>query len=455
MTTCRSSSLLLLPLLLVLVGTLTPSVAHAQWLDFDDETATRLTLSVATTDEEEKDIAVGDLDRDGDTDMIVARKRPFSNDGARQDFLLMNEDGVLVDRTATLAPGFVTTPTDARDVIFVDVDGDTWLDVLFINTFEDQPRLYMNQGDTAEGVWGGLVDESSTRLPTITVDPLQFCAGWSGDVDGVNGVDLYLVNYDPGGLARDVLLINDGTGVFTDESETRLGARRNSAFGTGVEIHDIDGDNDLDVIKTSTLFDVSPWNDLGVFILYNDGTGNFPTWEKVPSNDPYMFTLADFDQNNALDIYVVDDNTDYLDLVTARVSGGPLTYDQRVHDTIARTGGFGGNAKTADVDGDGDMDLGLADVDVDIPPCNSAREFALLRNEGLASGDLTDPYTTSLDFHTNAYDFDFIDINSDGQLDLVLGLCTGYQVFVQPPDLPFVDGFESGDTMAWSLTVGN
>ena len=44
------------------------------WVTFTDETATRLVADtgVGLTDPEEKDYAIGDVDRDGDTDVLVA-----------------------------------------------------------------------------------------------------------------------------------------------------------------------------------------------------------------------------------------------------------------------------------------------------------------------------------------------------------------------------------------------
>jgi hypothetical protein len=99
------------------------------WLKFKDRTAQRLELSsVGIDDAEEKDIAVADFDLDGWDDVLVVRKTPFSNPGPQTDVLLMNEKGVLVDRTAEFAKGFDNNPTDARDVFVADFTGDGWPD---------------------------------------------------------------------------------------------------------------------------------------------------------------------------------------------------------------------------------------------------------------------------------------------------------------------------------------
>lgn len=439
--------------------------ASAQWVTFENEASTRLQLTeINTNDSEEKDIAVGDFDQDGWTDVVVARKRPFSTAGARVDVLLMNEQGTLVDRTADFAPEFITTPTDARDVVVADMDNDGWLDMIIVSTFGVQPQYYANLGEDGNGNWLGFENQSEARFPTITssdVVLLQFCAGWAGDLDGDGWKDFYFSNYNPGGAVRDVLFMNTGNGFFVNETEARLGNLRNSAFGTNVEFADLDSDGDLDIIKTSTLFGVSPWNSNGVFSLINDGTGNF-TWPgtSVGGNDPYMFRVADYNDDGRPDIYVVKDSQDRMYLRTS-ADGATPSY-QAITMTSPRTTGFGGNVKQVDIDNDGDLDLGVGPIDVDIANCGFSNDFALLRNPG--NGILEDPWAGNNDqnFHTNPHDIDFLDIDNDGCMDIFMGLCTGYRVFIQTSEGCGVtgpaadlngDGFVNGADIATLLSV--
>ena len=50
------------------------------WMTYANETATRLQSdpSVGVSDDREKDYIVGDLDMDGDDDLICVRKQPFT-----------------------------------------------------------------------------------------------------------------------------------------------------------------------------------------------------------------------------------------------------------------------------------------------------------------------------------------------------------------------------------------
>jgi hypothetical protein len=116
-------------------------------------------------------------------------------------------------------------------------------------------------------------------------------------------------------------------------------------------------------------------------------------------------------------------------------ANGPLSY-QASNVVSTHTADFGGDVKLGDGDGDTDLDVGVADVDVDIEPCqalNPARKFALLKNDG--TGGMWDPFTTDQNFHVNTWDFAFIDLNGDGCLDLFMGVCSGYKVFINttPP----------------------
>ncbi|MCH6551527.1 MAG: hypothetical protein IH804_05885, partial [Planctomycetes bacterium] len=68
------------------------------WVEFVDETSSRLVAdpSFGAQDTEEKDYAWGDVDNDGDIDLVVVRKVIGSNSGGKRNVLFLNEGGVLV-----------------------------------------------------------------------------------------------------------------------------------------------------------------------------------------------------------------------------------------------------------------------------------------------------------------------------------------------------------------------
>ena len=137
-----------LPPVVSVLGALlwTPTLVADTWPVYADETATRLIAdpSVGVSDVEEKDYAWGDVDQDGDVDLVVVRKQAFNTPGRFRNVLFMNEgiaeghgiNGVLVDRTSQYATdatdggqGFLDLTAD-RDVALVDVNDDGAVNVL-------------------------------------------------------------------------------------------------------------------------------------------------------------------------------------------------------------------------------------------------------------------------------------------------------------------------------------
>lgn len=441
-----------------LLFTLMSTSAFSQWLDFEDETEDRIVISTISdnenpnvVDDMEKDFLVADFDNDSFQDLVVVRKTPFSFEGAKTDLLLMNNgNGVLEDKTDVLAPEFLSDPTDARDAIIVDVNLDGWMDIFIVNTFQDQPKLYMNRGNDTDGDWLGLEDQTDTRLPVLTIDLIQFCAAISGDLTGDDYPEIYMVNYSQTGPVLDVLYINDGNGNFTEEAESRMGNLRTSSFGTATEFHDVDNDGDLDIIKCLGVGGgpVAPFNDQGLFTMFNNGNGTFTNFQRFPGQAPYMFTGSDLDDDGDLDFYVVDDFQDYVAYTGNIQVDQNVTYTQQMQNSD-RTDVWGGNVKMVDLDGDGDQDVTIASVDTDEPPCDTSedngqaggvRTFTLFENEDVFSGNIIDPYENQDNiWNIGNYDQDFIDINNDGLLDIILGACEGYMILIQQETLAVDD----------------
>ena len=335
-----------------------PAVSAA-WVDFVDETATRLVAAPGNGvgDQEEKSFSWGDLDLDGDIDLVVGRKQPWATTGKRTNVLFLNQEGVLTDRTADFATatdvpgdqGFLT-PTNDRDIKLVDVDLDGWLDVVTVTTLSDSdpkhvghPRIYKNLGCSAGGTaattcvtddWLGLRYEVS-RIPAMLsytgesgFNP-RFLAVSSGDVNADGYPDLWFSDHDlasqPAGADfNDKLLFNQGAsnpGFFVDvTAEFFLGLVPGagtpfpvSALGSSSAIVDMNDDDQIDIVKVTALSAPSY-----VGIAYNN-EGTFDTYDNVYQNAAYYMSVADLNHDDLMDLVITDEGLDrYLLMVTGR-----------------------------------------------------------------------------------------------------------------------------------------
>ena len=494
----RANQLISLSALSLLAAGLSTG-AHAQWVNYTNQTASRLVAhpTLIVNDNLEKDFAIGDFDKDGDEDLICVRKFPGSIQGGFSNILFMNEGGVLVDRTQQLGSAAdiggslgLLDPTNDRDVIAIDVDNDGWLDLVTATTMSDhvsttlgQPRIYRNLGDDANGSWLGFRFESG-RIPTMlamsgAVANPRFCALAVGDFNGDGFVDLFFTDYDtpetsgtvcidlnmdgdtndpgecqqsPGEPANldfnNKLLYNRGTenpGVFFDTMTTRMtAAQLDSAFGNAAAAADMNGDGKLDIVRVNTL-----GGGQNVATIYSrpDGLGNsFLGPDAAYGGAPYNMDVGDINGDGRMDILVVDDGQDR---VVLNNGNGPDGFADFTTFVVADSiGEFGNTARLVDLDNDGRLDAIICDVDADLPPfCpSSGRRTKIYRNTGVVGPNLLDEQGTVLPVAnlSSVYDIAPIDINGDGWLDLVVGRCGGIDVFMNQPPIFITFAYPNG-----------
>jgi hypothetical protein len=470
-----------------------------QWVTFQNETSTRLVAAsnLVVNDNLEKSIVKGDFNRDGWMDVAVARKFPGSIQGGFRNILFMNENGVLVDRTEDYATasdvpgdqGFLE-PTNDRDVLAIDVNLDGWLDLVTSTTMSDQvstllgqPRVYINLGNDGNGEWLGFRFEDA-RIPELkakngsTANP-RFCDFGFGDVTGDGYPDLFFADYDtpetsgtvcidlnqngntsdPGECQQspaetpskdfdNKLLINDGNGFFVDSTTTRMtSSQLASAFGNAAFMADMNGDGLLDVVRINTLT-----GGQNVAILYpNNPQGTSWTGPvSIYGNAPYHTAPADINNDGKMDLCVIDDAKDRFLINTGNnVQGQAQFTTYTINDSLSE---FGNKPSWADLDNDGFVDLMVADVDSDLPPfCpSSGRRAKIYRNtlgvNPVISNNTLDEIGQVIPNASLNSTFDLlpIDLNNDGWLDLVIGRCSGIQVWMNVPPLGVAYSYPNG-----------
>jgi hypothetical protein len=286
----------------------------------------------------------GDIDGDGDLDAIVANLGP-------EQLLINVGGGFFVDGSSQLPPPPTLFQDITADARLADVDGDGDLDILLANEnpFDPSPtgggqnRLLINNG---KGIFS---DETAARLPAATD---QTGAMLPGDIDRDGDLDVIVLN-----RGQDVVLINNGRGFFTDETSTRFPVTSDSSRGGGLA--DLDGDHDLDlVVANSRNQPIALYiNRRGVFTARDFGA------VPLPDETDTGLELVDLDDDGDLDVYVPNAGA----FTTGHgFGGGPDRYfrnDGKARFKERTSRHFPGvsdpttDAAFGDIDGDGDLDL--------------------------------------------------------------------------------------------------
>ena len=374
---------------------------------FYDETSFRLP---AFTDFS-ADAEFGDVDGDGDLDLLVA-----NTDGQRNRLFMNNGHGIFSDASDDRLPenSDFSLAVECGDIV-----GDGDLDIFVANNFafqlpnctllSGQNRLLLNDG---EGVF---TDETNFRLP------LSIAASTDAkfvDADGDEDLDIIVTNsIRPGdclflGGGQLQILVNDGRGFFSDETDSRLPSEFHS--DVSVSLGDIDGDGDVDLVVAN------PFNQDRV--LVNDGSGIFTDQSK--ERLPTLFTstrevvLFDVDNDGDLDLFCANDSSSVWagqDGAQNRIfinnGVGEFTDNTETRLPSVKDVSMGG-ADVGDVDGDGDLDVIVANNKL----MSEGRQNHILINDG--TGFFGDEVFCFLPTVSDvSADIIFGDVNGDNVLD--------------------------------------
>ncbi len=229
-------------------------------------------------------LALGDVDGDGDLDVISEYA------SGRTGLWLNDGKGNFKDVTAGNMP-----PADGVVQYLAkmgDLDGDGDLDLVLASGFFSftvktyAERIYLNDGK------GRFTDATAGRLEKT---PAKTRALALGDFDGDGDLDL-LLDRPAKGYPAFSFLINDGKARFTDVTASRFPSLPSGSYGaTAFEPGDLDGDGDLDLLVQS------PFGEWLLFV--NDGKGRFrdETASRAPWKKARDGRLADFDGDGDLD----------------------------------------------------------------------------------------------------------------------------------------------------------
>lgn len=355
--------------------------ARYKSLYFHDVSATH--IPIMATQGRSMDAKPVDIDNDGDLDLIVTGEWSYN-------LILINDGkGLFTDETVARLP---LKRRDSEDIAIGDFDGDGDIDLVFVSEDDQVNEYYLNNGK-------GYFEDHSHQIPVtgksnavisfdvnndglldlvIGNDGLNFCLlnsthnKWIdspdrippslkttqdlevGDIDGDGDLDLICANEDD-----NEIWINDGQGYFTDQTSSRIILDAGVWETREADLGDADGDGDLDLFFANVNFRRDKDSQNRLFL--NDGTGKFQDATSLNLPQEKMHSVdgdfVDFDQDGDLDIITGNGFGNSFEFYANDGKGKFTNVTSSVLPPSVK--GDGIDIEAADFNGDGIIDLYL------------------------------------------------------------------------------------------------
>ena len=283
---------------------------------------------ISTDTNDSLSIAVGDLNGDGDLDVVIANfgqvNRVYLGDGAGG---------------FTAGSDISTDTNNSFSIALSDLNGDGHLDIVVANNGVNKVYLGDGSGDFT-GVSGSDISADTNNSFSIAVD----------DLNGDGDLDIVVANYKQ----INKVYLGDGSGDFTGVSGSNISSDANPS--NSIAVGDLNGDGHLDIV-------VANYSSSGNFtnrLYINNGSGDFTgvsgTDISSDANNSNSVAVSDLNGDGHLDIVVTNaqqTNKVYLGDGSGdftNVSGSDISADTNSSFSIA----------VDDLDGDGDLDIVVA-----------------------------------------------------------------------------------------------
>ncbi|MFT5489908.1 MAG: hypothetical protein ACI8V5_000247 [Limisphaerales bacterium] len=326
-------------------------------------------------------VALGDLDGDGDLDLVAG------NAGGDLDRIYLNGGGGAPWATTGNGAMVSADVAETRSIALGDIDNDGNLDLVVGNAGQVNRRYLGNgAGAFAAGVDIDAATDATSQIRLADVN----CDG-----------DLDLVVGNAGNA--DKLYLGNGDGTFG--AAMNIGAVANTT--TSIQVADMNKDGLLDVLAGTSI---------GALLYQNNGSVN-PFNMVIPfaiagGANVSAIDAADFNGDGSLDVALGND--DAIDTITLNPIG-PISFNSVDAADIQTAPNTNLELLVADLNGDGRLDV-LRSVTVGnliIGNLNNGQAFP---------NDSLDPDVELVDFAGTIRSLALGDVNQDGLPDLAVGL---------------------------------